>query len=307
MLKQLPLILALFATPATADLYARADIDRVRTRAAPTIESSLRNGIVANLPRAERPRAAQIRLEFPEKGDHPMAFFSDPANGVVYMPLESIRFFDDISTLRAWFLGKNCQQDFIQSYFNSFLRNRQPLPSPLRAFAIDRDKALGDAYTNSTSDRLYSSGLLYILAHEVGHIMLGHQPGLTGAASRQQEIEADAYAMDHFARVGAMPIGALIYYLAAWWRDPVGEDVSLGSHPVSAERIRVMAGRMMQNPADFSHAEADGPQGQAIVRQVAGLLLGLAETVADEEMLTINGQLLDRDFPPTAFASACPS
>ena len=63
----------------------------------------------------------------------------------------------------------------------------------------------------------------------------------------------------------------------------------------------------MRDPVDFSHAEADGPQGQAIVRQVAGLLLGLADTVADEEMLTINGQLLDRDFPPSAFASACPS
>lgn len=307
MLKKVFFILTLSAQPVLADLYTQADIERVRTRAAPTIESSLRNGIIANLPRADRPRAAQIQLAFPEKGEHPMAFFSDPANGVVYMPLESIRFFDDISTLRAWFLGKNCQQDYIQSYFNSFLRKQQPLSSPLRAFAIDRNVALGDAYTNSTSDRLYSSGLLYILGHEVGHVMLGHQPGLSAALSRQQEIEADAFAMDHFARVGAMPIGALIYYLAAWWRDPVGEDVARGSHPVSAERIRVMAERMLQNPADFSHAEADGPEGQAIVRQVAGLLLGLAETVADEEMLTINGAALDRDYPPSRFASACPS
>ena len=144
MLTRLSGILALWAMPAMADLYTAADIDRARTRAAPTIESSFRNGIVANLPRAERPRAAQIRLAFPDKGQHPMAFFSDPANGVVYMPLESIRFFDDISTLRARFLGRNCQQDFIQSYFNSFLRKKQSLPSPLRAFAIDRDMALGD-------------------------------------------------------------------------------------------------------------------------------------------------------------------
>ena len=41
----------------------------------------------------------------------------------------------------------------------------------------------------------------------------------------------------------------------------------------------------MRHPADLSYAEADGPKGQAIVRQVAGLLWGLAEMIAEAEMI----------------------
>ncbi|AVO39122.2 hypothetical protein [Pukyongiella litopenaei] len=298
----------LLATPAGAEFYSAADMARVADRAIPSLRAALQDGIIAHMPRDQRPLADGISLAFPERGPHPMAFFSDPATGTIYMPLESIRFFDDIATLTAWFHGRGCSQDHVHSYLWSLLRKGRAMPSPLRAFALDRDALLADPYTNSLSDRFYSSGLLFILAHETGHLVLRHRAGLTAAASQAQEIAADDFATRHFTSVGTMPMGVLIYYLAAWWRDPEGRAAATGTHPVSAARIRALARHMLDDPAAFSHAEADaGPVAQQRVRDVAGLLNGIADSIAEDGMLSLMPRSLDRDYPASRFPSACPA
>lgn len=281
---------------------------RVRDRAIPSIQSALQKDIIGHMPRDQRPVAERISLAFPERGPHPMAFFSDPATGTIYMPLESIRFFDDIATLTAWFHGRGCKQDYVHSYLWALLRKGREMPSPLRAFALDRDTLLADPYTNSLSDRFYSSGLLFILAHETGHLVLGHRAGLTAGASQAQEIAADDFATRHFASVGTMPMGVLIYYLAAWWRDPEGSAATAGTHPVSASRIRALARHMLNDPVAFSHAEEDaGPVAQQRVRDVAVLLNGVADSIDEDGMLSLMPRSLDRDYPARRFPMACPA
>lgn len=293
---------------ATAQVeYGRADLDRVRERSVPTILSVFERDIVGNLPRAERPRAAAIRLEFPDEGPSPLSFYAEPHRQTITMPLASIRFFDDMATVFAWFESKDCEPGYIQTYLWALLREGRPLPAPLTAFAIDRDTAFADPYTLDVSGKIVSSGIQFILAHEVGHLMLGHDPGAEGEASQAQEAAADAFALEHFARLGGSPMGVFWYYMVAWWQDPVTGGRKDSSHPVSPERITALSERLLASPMDFAHAEADPGREAELVRRIAAMTADLAHLIDDDGMLTLMPATLERDFPTTRLASACPS
>ncbi|WP_165971671.1 hypothetical protein [Meridianimarinicoccus aquatilis] len=297
----------LLAQTAAAQMYTDADRARVMARAAPNLQSVLQDDIIGNLPRAQRPDAAGIRMVFPPHGPSPLAFYADPRSQTIYFPQDSIRFLDDIATLFAWFQSKECEPGMIQTYLWALLRDRQNLASPLRAFHIDRDIALADEFTNNVSAKIYSSALQFILAHEVGHILLQHRGGLQGAASQSQEIAADRFALDHFARLGAMPLGISFYYVAAWWQDPLGAAVADSSHPVSPDRIAAIADGFAANPMDFAHSEPDPAQGAIMVESVAKDLANIAQLAASDGMLSLLPMGLERDFPVSRFATACPT
>jgi hypothetical protein len=299
---------ASLACPAGAQFYSDAEMESTLANSGPDIEDVFHTDIIGNLPRELRPAAAGVRLAFPRQGPGPLAFYADPATRTIYMPLESIRFFDDLATLFAWVESQGCQPEGIQTYLWALLREGRDLPSPLRAFAIDRDTAFADAYTYDVSGKIVSSGLQFILAHEMGHLLLGHRGGLSGEASQAQEIAADGFALDHFARLGGSPMGVFWYYIAAWWRDPVGPEAEgASSHPVSPERIARLAERLAADPMTFAHGEADAAREAALVAQLAGMVGGLAELIDDDGMLTLMPLGLERDYPVSRLAGVCPT
>lgn len=286
--------------------YSRAELDRVRDRSVPNIIKVFEEDILGNLPRDLRREAAMIRFEFPDAGPSPLGFYAEPSRQTIIMPLSSIRFFDDVATLFAWIESKRCEQGFVHAYLRARLREGQPLQTPLRAFGIDRDTALADPYTSDLSDKIFSSGLQFIMAHEVGHILLNHRPGRSGAESQSQELEADAFAMEHFARLGGSPLGAFWYYVAAWWQDPVGDAVKARhSHPVSPARIRAMSARLLAGPLDFAHGENDPQREATLIRQLALMIDGFADIIDDDGMLTL--MPMERDFPLTRLSRVCAS
>ncbi|QPH53758.1 hypothetical protein [Pontivivens ytuae] len=302
------LILMLLPTLCAAQVrYGPADLRRVEERAVPTIIAVFDEDILGNLPREMRPRAAGVTLDFPLEGPSPLSFYAAPATQTISMPLTSIRFFDDVATLFAWFEARGCEPGFIQSYLWGLLREGRPYPAPLEAFAIDRETALADPFAGDVSGKILSSGIQFILAHELGHLLLDHEAGMEGAASQAQEREADAFALDHFARLGGAPMGVFWYYMAAWWQDPVTEGRAASTHPVSPERIDALAWRLGKSPMDFAHGEADPAREAAFVREIAGMLDELSGLIDDDGMLTLMPLTLDRDFPSSRFATACPS
>ena len=257
---------------------------------------------------ADRPRAAAITLAFPDRGPSPLSFYADPATDTIYMPLESIRFFDDVATLFAWVESKGCDPTSVQAYLWAKLRDGQPLPAPLKAFHIDRDIALADPFTDDVSLKIVSSGLQFILAHELGHLMLGHRGGMSGADSQAQEIAADSFALDHFARLGGLPMGVFWYYMAAWWQDPVGRDArDASTHPVSPERISLLAERITDNPMAFSHGELDPEREAGLAAGIGAMVANLAMLIDDDGMLSLMPIVLERDWPASRLATACPT
>lgn len=308
MLRALVVLFGVLTGSASAQMYTQEELAATKAGIAPNLTAVLREDIIGNLPRAQRPAAARIKLQFPETAPSVLAFYADPGSGTIYMPLASIRFFDDLATLFAWVESKGCDPAAIQSYLYALLRDGQPLPSPLKAFSIDRAAAFADPFTYDVSSKIVSSGALFILAHETGHILLKHKAGLHRAASQAQEIDADAFALEHFERIGALPTGILHYFLASWWQDPdSSEAAATHSHPVSSERIAAIARRISKNPARYSFSQNDPEDAQMRAMAIATELATISDMIASERMLSLIPLHLDSNYPATRFARACPS
>ena len=303
------LILALallLPRPAPAQIYSEADLDVVRGSMADNLELMATVDIPKALPVSRRARATGVSIVFTDAGDNPLAFWSRPDRQAIHVPLESVRFFDDLSILFAWFERNGCRGEYIQSYLYALLREGRPMGPPLAAFGLDRETALRDAFVDDVSGKLLKSGIQFILAHEMGHLMLDHRPGLTGAASQRQEMAADAFALDVFAEQGAPPAGVVIYFLAGRWRDPIGASALESTHPVSPDRIAAVARRMAESPGDFSFAEPDRENGRQQVMMIARELGRIAALTSDEQMLTLLPIGLKDEFPTEALRMACP-
>lgn len=300
------LLTGAMAGAASAALYDDAVLEQAYRKTARNIELMVTEDIVRTVPRSVRPQAAAIRSEFVLRGPNPLAFWSDPFNRVVYIPMESIRFIDDLAILQAWFDRHGCNAAYIHSYLWALLRQQRPLTSPLAAFGVNRERALADRYVDDVSGKILKSSVLFVLAHEVGHILLGHRGGLTGRASQRQEREADDFAMDHFAAIGAPPAGMVYYFIASRWRDPVGTAASRGTHPVSPERIGAVAERLAQDPGAFSFSEPNPARGRTQVMSIARDMQRVAELSSDERLLTLLPMGLEAEFPLSRLRTACP-
>ncbi len=288
-------------------IYTPAEIQRVRDRAIPSIESVMWRDIVPRLPPQFQERAREVKLNYPERGPGPMSFYASPQRAEIYMPLTSLRFYDDVATLHAWFESKNCPKEYIQTYLAALLRANEDLPAPLVAFGLDRDVLFADSYTYDLSGKIFSSGVQFLLAHELGHILLNHRTGIGGVQSRQQESEADAFALDHFARLGGNPMGIFWFYQAAWWHDPASEEGRLkNTHPVSAERIRAMANRLIEQPYEFAHGEANPEREARLISQLGMMTSSFADLIDDDTFLAWIAPAMFNDFPLSRLREACP-
>jgi hypothetical protein len=295
----------LLAFPAQAQLYSDDELASAR-RQSVNVARMLTEDIVATLPRAERARAASVRAEFPVRVDgNPLGMFAQPATGTVFVPLETLRFLDDYGVLLAWDNLHGCESGFIDTYLYALLREGRSLPPPLTAFGIDRDAALADPAIDGLSADILKTQVFFLLSHELGHILLGHETGVHGAESRRQELEADDFALDRFAALGTVPLGMASWFYAARYVDPTGVAVAAATHPVFSERLRAVADRLARDADDFSFAEPDFPAARKRVAYVVNELHHLARLGEDEEMLTLLPQGLLSQFPLSGLATAC--
>ncbi len=288
-------------------IYTPAELEHTRNRAVPSIKTVMWRDIVPRLPADLQDKARTVTLQFPDRGPGPMSFYASPTEAKIYMPLTSIRFYDDIATLQAWFESRGCSKEFIQTYLAALLRAGEDLPAPLIAFDLDRDVLFADDYTYDLSGKILSSGIQFLLAHELGHILLDHSTGLDGMSSQQQESAADDFAFDHFARLGGNPMGIFWFYQAAWWHDPATPEGRLqNTHPVSAERIRALGERLMSAPHDFAHGEIDPDREANFVSQLGMMAIGFADLIDDDVFLQWMAPAMFNDYPLTRLHEACP-
>lgn len=288
-------------------IYTPAELQRVRDRAIPNIETVMWRDIVPRLPADQQARARTVTLHYPERGPGPLSFYASPTQSRIYMPLTSLRFYDDIATLHAWFESQNCPKEYIQTYLAALLRAGEDLPAPFIAFGLDREVLFADTYTYDLSGKIFSSGVQFLLAHELGHILLEHSTDINAMGSQQQEAAADAFALDHFARLGGNPAGIFWYFQAAWWHDPATPEGRLqNTHPVSAERIRAMAQRLMATPRDFAHGEADPDREARLISQLGMMTSGFADLIDDDSFLAWIAPAMFNDYPLSRLKDACP-
>jgi hypothetical protein len=302
----LSVLLLLSTTALQADLYTDAQLRTSKSKVEHDVRAMITSDIPRKLSGEKKRRLANVRVDLPLRGRNPLDFYSISAQDLVVAPVSSIRFFDDLGILSAWFEYRSCDARYIQAYLHSLLRQGNDLGNPIAAFGLDRDRLLSIPDVDSMSLKITKSGLYFVFAHELGHISHNHRGGLAPAPSIAQEIEADRFAIDVFAATGEPPAGAVVFFMALRWGDPLDKHAARHSHPLSPQRIRVIGERMTAEPSAFAHASEDQAAARARAREIGRSMIKLSDGLDDDALLTLLPVGFEREMPVSSFRSACP-
>lgn len=244
-------------------LYTRAEIAADAKR----LETAFRKGyeVAAEpfLTPAEKAALGNLVFRFPrpEAGDYVLDFYtySEGGENVVAAPVLSLKALEDLTTAFAWLHTNKYSLDTIDLYF-AMLRRRDPAgfpggryPKILPTLGVPED-----AYKHSPVDQrslwLRNEAFIFILLHELAHIILNHKPysEITVAQARADEVAADQFALDVMSRSGITMGGAMIFFQAQVYslpnRGQFASDAAFvdflakrSTHPLTSDRLLAMA------------------------------------------------------------------
>jgi predicted Zn-dependent protease len=148
-----------------------------------------------------------------------------------------------------------------------------------------------DPEVDDLSIRFRNTAWAFVLAHELGHLLLGHMEREASPSEIQrQEEAADAFAVDLLARSDTIPMGMILRFQATAGYLPNRSDFpseeayfrwlrSKAEHPVN--------GRRMRSLAEIMHSQARGasdPNRADTLEFIAERLARIGEIVEDPEM-----------------------
>ena len=306
----LSLLLSLFIPAAGAadlsTLYSDETLTERKTRYEPNIRWNFQNLVVGSLTPQERAQLGPVILALPLRGagatrGHPMAFYA--GGETVTVPIQSVKFFDDLTVAWAYFWANDLSLEPVTDYLG-MLKYRNPqeiggrFPPPFEALGVPADAWKQDPVVDDVSQKALKSALVWIMAHELGHIYYRH-PGYVGVTAEEaqaNEAEADRFANTIMRRVGVAPLGMVQFFMMmahfdpnpvdfpneAAWQAHLSEDAT---HPVTAARLQALADDLLQSPEDFAASEQDLAAGVERVRFAAEQVRGIAEFLADRDIL----------------------
>jgi hypothetical protein len=253
----------------------------------------------------ERKTAFGSRLEFPlipHEGlkSSPFSFYADVRNKLIYVPVSSVKFIDDLAIASAWLLENDYSQETLIDYISllKYGYNRFPagrITEPLKALCIP-ENALDNKRVDDLSLKITKSIIVWVLGHELGHIVYQHPAyeNITFKQSQECEKQADAFATDMFRRIGTGPLGAiLLFHLFTSFfmhRGDFGshqdweEYLKTSTHPVSNERLKIIANELIRTPGEFVGAEPNPARAAQVVLNVGRDAFKIAELIDSEKM-----------------------
>jgi hypothetical protein len=182
------------------------------------------------------------------------------------------------------FHNNRCASAYIHSLSNAIVQNSRAeggmgkyamIDSPF-AFAqssptlcpgITEARFRADQHADDLREAWISGSLEYVLAHELGHHVLGHTTTRPKdyPESRQREANADAFAFRVMAKARSNPLLAMPVMLL--WCDLEGFSIEgEGTHPAGVRRMRVMIAAAEQavnaDPEVAAAMQRDGTRGQ---------------------------------------------
>ena len=239
-------------------LYADAELGERKARYEPRIRWNFENLILGSLTPAERSKLGEVRLVLPLRGQgalrgHPMAFYA--GGKTVVVPIMSVKFFDDLTLAFAYFSTKGLNLEPVADYvgmlkYHSAADIGGRFPPPLEALGLSYDIWKTDKKVDDVSQQALKSGLVWIMAHELGHISHGHRgyADIRADDAQRQEAAADAFANRIMRRIGVPPIGMPIFFTAMAHLEPSRGDFqsndawtkylsTKATHPLTADRM----------------------------------------------------------------------
>jgi hypothetical protein len=183
------------------------------------LDADYREVVMPRLTPTERLRLTNILIEFPLFGQTRDAFEfyslprAKPAR--VVMPISSLRFFGDVCLATGWWEQQGAKgQSPVLGYISQMKYGRVP-SSKGKTLSLMEGAGVPPAARDNPkiadfASKCVSSGFLFILLHEIGHIVT-EDPRL---ASQEQEMAADTFAAEIFRRLGTAPTGAVLFFSA---------------------------------------------------------------------------------------------
>ena len=194
----------------------------------------------------ERRALGTVQMSYPMPGEAPLAnapfgyySISGYGGGQVVFPVLSLKFLDDLCTAYALLEVHGYSLETISDYIAmlKYNQNLRSLPPVLPTLGIPVD-ALSEAEVEELARGHFVTARAFILAHELGHLRFHHR-----GSSIASEKQADAFAADVMERTTLPPLGIMVFFMAdAQMADyPPSPDET---HPLSADRLRVLAARL---------------------------------------------------------------
>ncbi|HMJ06715.1 MAG TPA: hypothetical protein VK474_10710 [Chthoniobacterales bacterium] len=276
-MRSLWLVLALFGwTQANAQnvsrLYPRAKLEADAARFGGQIQAEYNETILPQLTEAERGALDAIKIEVPaagRKGD-PFEFYTD--GRTVYLPAFSLRFFADLCLAHAWLNAHGNDGTTVRDYVGLLFREATLSPTaplhPIFATLGVPENAREETAVSNRADRNFGNTVVFLLAHELGHVLRKHRPDVNEPAlQRKQEIEADQFAIEVMRRIGQVPLGLEFWFDLERIRHQAPKNIPAEAdwqkylsgldHPVTTERLEALATAIEQAPDSFARNQSN--------------------------------------------------
>lgn len=258
-----------------SNMYSRSTLELASEKYSRNLHGIWREDLKGRLLARERRAAANVNMVLPAIGlhRHPLDFYADSRSRRVTIPIMSVKFFDDICTALGWMEKNGCNKLLVSDYVgmiryqnnSAFPGNRYP--APLSALGVPRN-ALDDPFVYDVSGKALKSGIYFLMAHELAHVIYGHQgyDGISANQAQRQEIEADNFALNLMRRISVPPVGiAFFFMIASRFESAPGDFGSISAyesylreratHPLTSARLISISDYILDNAHDFTRGQ----------------------------------------------------
>lgn len=289
------------------DIYDDALLHHWQERYRPNVQWNFDNLVLGRLTPAERARVGTVTLAYPLRAegtlrDHPLQFYA--GGDRITVPVLSLKFLDDLTLAWAFLHVRGRPLDPVMDYL-AMLRYQDPASTPkgrfqgpLETLGVPPDIWKRDPAIDDISQKAFKSAVVWILAHELGHLYHrhpGYGPGVSRDAARANETEADQFANTIMRRIGVAPLGIVQYFMALSRLERGRGDFTsqaayeryvreVATHPLTSDRLRAIAGDLRRSPEDFTAEESDPVAAVQRIRAVADDVDTIAGALASPDM-----------------------
>jgi hypothetical protein len=248
---------------------------------------NLKNVFLPKLTLEERRRLQGLDVQFPLRGPERGPFeYSATAPARAVLPVMAIQFLADLSVAYAWLQGQGYTIETVTDYV-AMLKYQPPsrfggrYPDPRAALQIPPN-ATDDPRVEQLSGRILNESLSFVLLHELGHIVFqhpGYGPGVARERARENEDQADRFALEVLRRAGQPIEGLLYWFVAAAHFVPNRADFDSDAayevhlrgdtHPLTSERVRRLSEYLRAHAADYGRLQANPARAAENIRGVA--------------------------------------
>lgn len=252
------------------------------------------------------PSGLHVEIEtpyLPSEGINAFNFYC--RDNRIVIPISALLFMDQIMTAFAWLDYNNYTSETIFDYLGMLKYGKThdyPLPWPPLGIP---ENVYENQHVNAWSLELSKTALLWIMAHEAGHIFHNHS-----VSTIANEIQADQYANSMFRKMGYAPKG-IPYFFSFYTNimlhrgDFSTEEAWLEyashvkTHPCTGDRLILLGNDLKRNPEDFTRY-ASGDKATIIgLNKVSDMIIDLGKRLNDPEIqnyLTFRSVMVKTDY-----------